>query len=99
MPVILRSESKTGLGLLLKVACADENGAVFFVVLVFYKPFRRFLYSGPMLGYGPHGILFRGSEFISQDIQGDPAKDAFFVGFRGNGRYFGHGIPALKPRK
>jgi len=57
------------------------------------------LYSFSMLGYGLHGLLFRDTEFISQDLQRDPAKHAIFVYFRRNGRHSGHWIPTLKFRE
>ena len=77
----------------------DENRAILFIGFVLYEPSRRPMDSRSMPGYEPHGLLIRGAEFISQALQGYPAKHPFFVGFRGNGRHSGHGVPTLKHRE
>jgi hypothetical protein len=81
---------------LLEVACTDENRTILLIGFVLYEPSSRLMYSRSMPGYETHGLLFWGAEFISQALQRDPAKHAFFVCFRSNSRHFSQGIPALK---
>jgi len=54
----IMSAGETDLDFLLEVACADENGTIFFIDLVLYELSRRLLYNRSMLGYRLHGLLF-----------------------------------------